>query len=188
MAAVYLACNRGKRSVVLDLQTDDGRARLADLVAASDVLVHNMRRDAAVRCGADPDTLLAVNPDLVHCAIVGFGAEGPYADLPAYDDTVQAVAGIAGAAGDLCLQPSPGPALLAPAEEGDDELVLGDEVAVQRHLRHAGLGDDPVDPDRPRSVAAEQVVGRVEDALAGGEHPGEDSAGYWRGFSPDRTR
>ena len=97
MAAVYLACNRGKRSVVLDLGTDQGRARLAELAAASDVLVHNMRRDAAVRCGADPETLRAVNPSLVHCAIVGFGADGPYADLPAYDDTVQAVAGIAGA-------------------------------------------------------------------------------------------
>ncbi|HEU5309152.1 MAG TPA: CoA transferase [Acidimicrobiia bacterium] len=97
MAAVYLACNRGKRSVVLDLQTDHGRARLAELAAASDVVVHNMRRDAAARCGADPDTLLAANPRLVHCAIVGFGADGPYADLPAYDDTVQAVAGIAGA-------------------------------------------------------------------------------------------
>jgi crotonobetainyl-CoA:carnitine CoA-transferase CaiB-like acyl-CoA transferase len=97
MGAVYLACNRGKRSVVLDLQSDEGRGRLAELVAASDVLVHNMRRDAAERCGADPDTLLAVNPNLVHCAIVGFGAAGPYADLPAYDDTVQAVAGIAGA-------------------------------------------------------------------------------------------
>jgi crotonobetainyl-CoA:carnitine CoA-transferase CaiB-like acyl-CoA transferase len=97
MAAVYLACNRGKRSVVLDLGTAEGRARLAELAAASDVVVHNMRRDAAVRCGADPGTLLAVNPSLVHCAIVGFGADGPYADLPAYDDTVQAVAGIAGA-------------------------------------------------------------------------------------------
>jgi crotonobetainyl-CoA:carnitine CoA-transferase CaiB-like acyl-CoA transferase len=97
MAAVYLACNRGKRSVVLDLGTDEGRAHLADLAAESDVLVHNMRRDAAARCGADPDTLRAVNPSLVHCGIVGFGPDGPYADLPAYDDTVQAVAGIAGA-------------------------------------------------------------------------------------------
>jgi crotonobetainyl-CoA:carnitine CoA-transferase CaiB-like acyl-CoA transferase len=97
MAAVYLACNRGKRSVALDLQTDAGRARLAELAAASDVVVHNMRRDAAVRCGADPDTLSAANPSLVHCAIVGFGPDGPYSDLPAYDDTVQAVAGIAGA-------------------------------------------------------------------------------------------
>jgi crotonobetainyl-CoA:carnitine CoA-transferase CaiB-like acyl-CoA transferase len=97
MAAVYLACNRGKRSVVLDLRTDEGRSRLAELAATSDVVVHNMRRDAAERCGADPDALLAANPKLVHCAIVGFGAEGPYADLPAYDDTVQGVAGIAGA-------------------------------------------------------------------------------------------
>jgi crotonobetainyl-CoA:carnitine CoA-transferase CaiB-like acyl-CoA transferase len=97
MGAVYLACNRGKRSVVLDLRTDDGRRRLAELVAASDVVVHNMRRDAAVRCGADPDTLRTANPGLVHCAIVGFGPNGPYADLPAYDDTVQGVAGIAGA-------------------------------------------------------------------------------------------
>jgi crotonobetainyl-CoA:carnitine CoA-transferase CaiB-like acyl-CoA transferase len=97
MAAVYLSCNRGKRSVVLDLQHDEGRARLAELAVASDVVVHNMRRDAAARCGADPHTLLAANPSLVHCAIVGFGADGPYADLPAYDDTVQAVAGIAGA-------------------------------------------------------------------------------------------
>jgi crotonobetainyl-CoA:carnitine CoA-transferase CaiB-like acyl-CoA transferase len=97
MAAVYLACNRGKRSVVLDLSTDEGRGRLSELAAVSDVVVHNMRRDAAARCGADPDTLRTVNPSLVHCAIVGFGADGPYADLPAYDDTVQAVAGIAGA-------------------------------------------------------------------------------------------
>jgi crotonobetainyl-CoA:carnitine CoA-transferase CaiB-like acyl-CoA transferase len=97
MGAVFLNCNRGKRSVVLDLKTVDGRAHLKELVRRSDVVVHNMRRDAAVRCGADPDTLMADHPRLVHCAIVGFGADGPYADLPAYDDTVQAVSGIAGA-------------------------------------------------------------------------------------------
>ena len=97
MAAVFLNCNRGKRSVVLDLGTEEGRAQLRELAATADVVIHNMRRDAAVRCGADPQTLTAVNPQLVHCAIVGFGADGPYADLPAYDDTVQAVSGIAGA-------------------------------------------------------------------------------------------
>jgi len=97
MGAVFLNCNRGKRSVVLDLQSAEGRGHLRELAGRADVVVHNMRREAAVRCGADPSTLCAEHPRLVHCAIVGFGADGPYADLPAYDDTVQAVSGIAGA-------------------------------------------------------------------------------------------
>ncbi len=97
MGAVFLSCNRGKRSVVLDLKTDDGRMQLRRLADTADVVIHNMRRHAAVRCGADPATLTAGHPELVHCAIVGFGEHGPYADLPAYDDTVQAVSGIAGA-------------------------------------------------------------------------------------------
>ncbi len=97
MAAVFLSCNRGKRSVVLDLKSDAGRAQLLELTRTADVVVHNMRRDAAERCGADPATLTAENPRLVHCAIVGFAEGGPYSDLPAYDDTIQAVSGIAGA-------------------------------------------------------------------------------------------
>ncbi len=97
MAAVFLNCNRNKRSVVLDLTTDDGRTLLKSLADTADVVVHNMRRGAALRCGADADTLTAGHPELVHCAITGFGADGPYADLPAYDDIVQAVSGIAGA-------------------------------------------------------------------------------------------
>jgi crotonobetainyl-CoA:carnitine CoA-transferase CaiB-like acyl-CoA transferase len=97
MGAVFLSCNRGKRSAVLDLKSAAGRARLRELADAADVVVHNMRRDAAARCGADPATLTAGHPELVYCAIVGFGERGPYADLPAYDDTVQAVSGIAGA-------------------------------------------------------------------------------------------
>ena len=97
MGAVFLNCNRNKRSVVLDLATGDGRTVLKSLADTADVVVHNMRRDAAQRCGADAASLTAGHPELVHCAITGFGADGPYADLPAYDDIVQAVAGIAGA-------------------------------------------------------------------------------------------
>ena len=52
----------------------------------------------------------------------------------------------------VVLQPVARPALLAPLEEGQDEVVLGREVAIERHLRHARLGDDPVDADRPRAV------------------------------------
>ncbi|HEX5587268.1 MAG TPA: CoA transferase [Acidimicrobiia bacterium] len=95
MGAVFLNCNRGKQSVVLDLTTDDGRRDLHRLTDTADVVVHNMRAAAAERCGADPDTLRATNPRLIHCSIRGFGSGGRYRDLPAYDDIIQAASGVA---------------------------------------------------------------------------------------------
>jgi crotonobetainyl-CoA:carnitine CoA-transferase CaiB-like acyl-CoA transferase len=96
MAAVFLNCNRAKRSVVLDLTDADSRALLKRLTDRADVFVHNLRPDAAVRCGADAETLRAGHPELVHCAIRGFGSAGRYRDLPAYDDIIQAASGMAG--------------------------------------------------------------------------------------------
>ena len=95
MGAVFLSCNRNKRSVVLDLTTDDGRRTLKALTDHADVFVTNMRPDALAKCGADADTLRADHPELVHCTVRGFGSDGPYADLPAYDDIAQAVSGLA---------------------------------------------------------------------------------------------
>ncbi|HXY91116.1 MAG TPA: CoA transferase, partial [Acidimicrobiia bacterium] len=95
MGAVYLNCNRNKRSVVLDLATDDGRRALKALTGRADVFVTNMRPDALAKCGADAETLRADHPELVHCSVRGFGSDGPYADLPAYDDIAQAVSGLA---------------------------------------------------------------------------------------------
>jgi crotonobetainyl-CoA:carnitine CoA-transferase CaiB-like acyl-CoA transferase len=95
MAAVFLNLNRGKRSVVLDLATGDGRRQLKTITDTADVFVHNLRPDAATRCGADAATLRAGHPALVHCTIRGYGSAGPHRDLPAYDDVIQATAGIA---------------------------------------------------------------------------------------------
>jgi crotonobetainyl-CoA:carnitine CoA-transferase CaiB-like acyl-CoA transferase len=97
MGAVFVNCNRGKRSVVLDLTTVDGRDALRRLTATAAGFVHNLRPDAAERCGAGAETLRAGNPELVHCTIRGFGSRGRYRDLPAYDDIIQGAAGIAGA-------------------------------------------------------------------------------------------
>ncbi|MFI5052799.1 MAG: CaiB/BaiF CoA transferase family protein [Acidimicrobiia bacterium] len=96
MGAVFLNCNRGKRSVVLDLTSADGRRTLKQLCDTADVFVENMRAEAAVRCGADAETLRAGHPELVHCSIHGFAADGPYRNLPAYDDIIQAASGVAG--------------------------------------------------------------------------------------------
>jgi hypothetical protein len=84
------------------------------------------------------------------------------------EDCEQALGRGAAAALGLRLQPGARPELLAPLEEGEDQVVLRGEVAVERHLRDAALGDDPVDPDRPGAVPAEQLVGGVQDPLARG--------------------
>jgi crotonobetainyl-CoA:carnitine CoA-transferase CaiB-like acyl-CoA transferase len=96
MGAVFLNFNRGKRSVVLDLRSDEGRRQLKRVTDNADVFVHNMRAATAKRCGADPLTLRKDHPELVHCAIHGFRSTGPYGDLSAYDDIIQAASGIAG--------------------------------------------------------------------------------------------
>ena len=95
LGAVFVNANRNKRSVVLDLRSPQGRADLKRLTDTAQAFVHNMRPDAAVRCGADAATLRDGHPELVHCAIRGYGVDGPYRDRPAYDDIIQAAAGIA---------------------------------------------------------------------------------------------
>lgn len=77
--------NRGKRSVVLDLRSPDGREAMAKLVASADVFVTNLRPDAVERLGLGPADLLAGNSRLVYARITGFGATGPDADRPGYD-------------------------------------------------------------------------------------------------------
>jgi len=94
MGAMFIAANRGKRSIVLDLKQAEGREILRELVASADILVHSIRPKAAARLGITFDAMRALRPDLIYCELTGYGQEGPWADLPAYDDTVQAASGI----------------------------------------------------------------------------------------------
>lgn len=77
--------NRGKRSVVADLDGDDGRALVAELVAGADVFITNARLGALQRSGLDHETLLAAHPRLVYCSVTGYGLRGDQADRPGYD-------------------------------------------------------------------------------------------------------
>ena len=92
-ATYFQAVNRNKRSVALDLASDDGRRRARELAADADVIVENFRPDVMDKLGLGYETLAATDPRLVYCSITGFGA-GEGARLPGYDLLVQAVGGL----------------------------------------------------------------------------------------------
>jgi crotonobetainyl-CoA:carnitine CoA-transferase CaiB-like acyl-CoA transferase len=92
-SAYFLAVNRNKRSVALDLRSADGRERFLDLVATSDVVFDNFRAGVTVRLGISPEDCRRVNPSIITCSITAFGPDGPYRDLPAFDLVLQAMGG-----------------------------------------------------------------------------------------------
>jgi crotonobetainyl-CoA:carnitine CoA-transferase CaiB-like acyl-CoA transferase len=98
LSAYFLSCNRGKRSVVLDLKQTTGRALLHRLIAKSDVLLENFRGASLPRLGLTPRELHAVNPRLVICSITGYG-RGTAAERPGYDFVVQGLSGMMAATG-----------------------------------------------------------------------------------------
>jgi crotonobetainyl-CoA:carnitine CoA-transferase CaiB-like acyl-CoA transferase len=96
ISAIFANFNRNKRSVVLDLKTEAGRAALMKLVPTADAFVHNMRQEAMDKLGFTFDAVRAANPRIVYAAAIGFGRHGRYAGKPAYDDVIQAASGLAG--------------------------------------------------------------------------------------------
>ena len=94
--ATFVAFNRGKRSVTLDLKADEDRRALLELAVTADVLVENFRPGVMERLGIGAEALHAANARLIHCSISGFGSSGPYAALPAYDGVALGYSGLAG--------------------------------------------------------------------------------------------
>lgn len=97
-SAYFLSTNRNKRSVGVDLKSEEGLARVKKLAEGADVLIENMRRGALEKLGLGYETLKETNPDLVYCSITGFGP-GPDEERPGYDFLIQARAGIMGITG-----------------------------------------------------------------------------------------
>ncbi len=95
ISSMFQIANRGKRSVVLDLQQDEGRAILNDLIVEADVLVQNFRPGVAERLGIAYDDVVVVNPDIVYADLTGFGPDGPYSHRRVYDTVIQAHSGMA---------------------------------------------------------------------------------------------
>ena len=95
MGALFMHLNRGKRSIVLDLKTEEDREKLLKLCERADLFFHNVRPAAMGRLRLAYDDVAARNPKIVYASLVGFAQNGPYAPLPAYDDLIQGASGLA---------------------------------------------------------------------------------------------
>jgi crotonobetainyl-CoA:carnitine CoA-transferase CaiB-like acyl-CoA transferase len=95
MSAFYLACNRGKRCVAVDLSTDEGRDIVLQMAADADVIIQNFRPGVIDRLGLGYGAVREINPDVIYASISGYGPVGPYRDRSAYDTSIQAYAGFA---------------------------------------------------------------------------------------------
>ncbi len=93
VSTLFLTFNRNKKSVVINLKTDAGRALFHDLVKVSDVVLDNFRAGVLERLKIDYPTLSAINPRIIQCSVTGFGADGAYKDYPALDIIIQAISG-----------------------------------------------------------------------------------------------
>jgi crotonobetainyl-CoA:carnitine CoA-transferase CaiB-like acyl-CoA transferase len=95
MTSLYLGCNRNKRSVSLDLKSDEGLAAAFEIIKTADVMLHNFRPGTIARLGLGYQSVKAINPEIVYCGAYGYSKRGPDGDKGALDDSIQAASGIA---------------------------------------------------------------------------------------------
>lgn len=166
-AAYYLATNRGKQSIAIDIASEDGRALIKRLARQCDVLVENFKVGDLKRFGLDYLTLKECNPRLIYCSITGFGQTGPYADRPGYDVVIQALGGMMSLTGEPDGEPMKTGVALTDILAG-----LYAANAIQAGLRHrdrTGFGQQ-IDIgllDVQVSVLANQAM----NYLVGGKDP-----------------
>ncbi|KVH74084.1 CoA-transferase [Burkholderia ubonensis] len=108
-AAYYLAANRNKRSVTIDIATPEGQRIVRELAAQSDVVLENYKVGQLKKYGLDYDSLRALKPDLVYCSVTGFGQTGPYAHRAGYDFIIQGIGGFMSITGERDGEPGGGP-------------------------------------------------------------------------------
>jgi len=108
-AGYFLAVNRGKRSITLELDTEAGQRAVRKLAAGCDILVENFKAGTLSRYGLGYEDLKAVHPKLIYCSITGFGQTGPKRDVAAYDFMIQAMGGLMSVTGEADGKPGGGP-------------------------------------------------------------------------------
>jgi crotonobetainyl-CoA:carnitine CoA-transferase CaiB-like acyl-CoA transferase len=180
MCALFLTCNRNKRSIVLNLKQDSGRAALLELAKRADVLVHNYRPASMQRLGIDYDTIKEINPRIVFCGTYGYSKNGPYGDKAAYDDSIQSASGVAMLQAMMGGEPRYLPTIVA--DKTTSLAVVYAVTAALFHRERTGVGQEievPMYETLVSYVMAEHLFGQAFE-------PAEGAAGYTRLLSKNR--
>lgn len=169
-AAIFLAVNRNKRSLALDLKCAAGREACARLAATADVVIESFGPGVAKRLGVDYDTLSAINPRIIHCGISGFGTVGPMREGKGYDLILQAFSGMMSLTGEPDGAPARSP--FSPVDQGTG--------------MHAALGIVAALLDRARTGRGMKIEASLFDTSVG--FLAYFLQGFWmRGTEPARV-
>ena len=182
MGPVFLRLNRGKRSVVWDMKTEPGRTALQRLIATADVLLHNIRPDAVHRLGLGYEAVRALRPDIVYVHCTGFGLEGPYAGLQAYDDVIQASTGAAALLPRVDGNPAPRYLPMLFADKASGLHATYAVLAALLHRQRTGAGQFVEVPMFEALASFNSVEHLCNQTLL----PPTGAWGYARQLDPDR--
>ncbi len=180
MAALFLSCNRGKKSICLDLKQAEGVEVLRRLLRQSDIFLTNLRPRNAARLGIDHQSMREINQRLIYCAAYGFGEGGRYRGQPAYDDIIQARSGYASLYQRIEGKPRYSPSIMADKTTAL-YMVMGIQSALLQRER-TGQGQHVEVP------MFESLVHylNVEHQAGYNFEPNLGSSGYLRMVSPQR--
>ncbi len=181
MSSIFLALNRNKRSLGINLQSTEGANLFARLIPTADVLVHNIRMEAIARLGFGYEAVRALNPRIIYCAATGFDQDGPDRAKPAFDDIIQAASGLAAMVSIGRDQPAYVPTLVADKTAG--MAVANAILAALFHRQRSGEGqfiEVPMFETFASFMLAEHLGGMTFEPPAG-------PAGYARLLSGGRA-
>ncbi len=181
MGPIFLNTNRSKRSVVLDLKTEDGQAAVMELIRNADVLIYNRRPQVMARLGLSYEVVRAANPRIIYSGIFGYGQNGRYAAKPAFDDLIQGASGVPSLA-QMAGADEPTYSPIAVVDRGVGLWAVGQINAALFHQLRTGEGqriDIPMFEMMASFVLGEHFYGRTFE-------PCQSEAGYPRLLSSDR--
>ncbi|MCM3562699.1 CaiB/BaiF CoA transferase family protein [Hydrogenophaga intermedia] len=180
MGPMYLALNRNKRSIVLDLRHPDGLAALKRLIAGADVLLFNIRPESMRRLGLGYDEVAAVNPRIIYCGAYGFGENGRYAGKPALDDLIQGAVGLPSLVGRVTGEPRYLPTNLCDRTTGLTAVYSVTSALYARERTGRGQAIEvPMFETMAQFVLSDHMYGQTFD-------PPLADAGYVRLLAKDR--